>query len=290
MSGRRAALASAVKGFAERSLSVQTLTCSGPGCRRFTLAHRRLRRDGILLRVAVSRQDWWLCSPECFSRSLHAQMDAYATPGPRDGGVPPRMPFRLHLLRAEVVSVEDLQRAQDHAFAHGMTFAAALRALELATEDQIGTAIASEQGCSFFAVPPVPQRITLRLPFPLAQRFDAATVFSTEGRLYVGFVARVERSLLRLAGQMTGLQAEPCIITAKRLAEQRACEGMASAEAELARTPVQSASSQLLAQALECGAERVQIGAAGRLLWARMWNEAGAVRDGVWSLSREEPA
>lgn len=265
-------------------IGLRTLLCTGPGCRRFTVTHRWLRRDGIFLR------NQWLCSPLCFEGALAAMLETVDLG--RRFTMPrlPRMPFRLILLQRELVSELELQLALEHSEDTGRPVGNVLVELGFATAEQVASARAAENGCAFYALSPSALPPEMRLPLPLSHACGAAAVHATSDRIMLGFVDRVDRGLAQLMEQVTGQRIECCFIMGEHYERQLAFDALKSTEKPL--LPLQpisrvAAAAQLGEQALRTGAEAVTVGRAGRRLWVRMTGDDRRVIDTVFELSEE---
>ena len=238
--------------------------CSHPGCRRFTVAHRFLRKDGVFL------EGNWLCSVGCLEAAVAGALagdegrQVYTMPRL------PRMPFRLLLLESGVLSEVGLADALQHAECTGLSLARALLSLELVTEAELAAARAAENGCAFYALPPAPVAAEAEVPGFLASRCQAATVHSASGRVLVGFVHRIDRELLRALEQMTSRKVEGCFVTASHREQQmalaRSCGGGVLERAASAGDAARS----VVRHAVRFGAEQLLSRRVGGVGWVRM--------------------
>ncbi len=286
--GLKQAVRRRLKRFAQERLQILVRLCHGHACRRFALAHRWLREDGILLDGA------WFCSPGCFEAAALAAMTQSARGERHTMPRVPRMPFRLILLRDGLIAQDDLERAQAHAGHTGIPLAEALLALGCATGAQVAAALAAESGCAFYTLPPEALAPELLLPAALADRYGAATVHGAADRIVVGFVHRVDRGLLAMVERITGRRAEGCFFTAARRQAQLAQAALpseaAGAEGQAPRVrPVSrpQAARTILDRALRTGAEQVRLARSGDLVWARLWTSDGAMEDCLVEISDE---
>ncbi len=243
------------------------LLCGGPRCRRFTLAHPLLRKDGVFLGGD------WLCSGDCLQAATAAALRAKAPCEQLSMPRLPRMPFRLHLLQRGVITEGELGDAQRYAKERSASLSEALLELGCVREEQLAAAHAAENGCAFFALPPVAIPRCLQLPCELTRRSGAAaTVHATHDRILIGFVHRLDRMLLKAVEQVFGRRAEGCFVAASRYQAQLAAD----------RAPASSAARHLPAST------RIARPEAGRLLRelalreGAEWIRAGYPRDAVW--------
>ncbi len=250
----------------ERRFQLRFHACEGePGCRRFTVAHPRLRKDGIFLDAQ------WLCSLHCLRTALAR---SFATLTMSRGGIHPmprlpRMPFRLLLLQSGALTETQLAEALTQSERTGLPLARALLTLELVTPAALAAALAAENGCAFYSIAPAPVPVETELPPLLGTQAEAVTVHATASRILVGFVHRIDRDLLRAVEGMAGRRAEPCFITAEQYARQRALTAQKTAAPHLSAFPPEAADA-LVQQALDTSAERLLLARVRDLLWIRM--------------------
>ena len=275
------ALKSRLRLSVQKRLQIFVLLCSGASCRRFAVAHRWLRKDGIYLDGA------WFCSPGCFEAAALRVLAPSARGERHTMPRLPRMPFRLVLVRDGLLAEAELERAQAHAEQTGIPLAQALVALGCATHAQVAAALAAESGCAFYTLAPQPLAPELLLPRVLADRFNAATVHGSADRIVVGFVSRVDRGLLALVERITGRRAEGCFITAAHREAQLATQAAGPGQPGLDRAPAAGerpvsrpqAARTILERALQSGAEQVRVARSGDIVWARFWTGEAACED-----------
>jgi hypothetical protein len=253
------------------------LECRAHPCRRFTVAHRLLRRDGIYL------NDDWYCSAECLQDALHPLLQAAAQGCVEPRRRPGRLPFRLILVDRGVLSETRLQEAFALQAEHGGSLEEILMTHGLATEAQIASAKATECGCAVVSRLPAVQP-GFDLPTGLMERYQAAIVYSSENCLLIGFVHRVAPALLQAAGEIAGIRAEFCFIAAgafrRRLRgledTQNARETSDPPPSEMMEEGMSGADAagNIIHRAVEAGAERVHIATGNQWAWARLSSEA----------------
>ncbi len=246
-------------------LHLSVLMCQGLDCRRFSLAHRLLRKDGILLNGD------WLCSPRCLRAALRQRLSRRAPAARLSMPVSPRMPFRLHLLKSGALTEEGLQTAFREMRETGQPLGRVLLRLRLVTAEQLAAAQAAEQGCAFYTLAAAPVAAELELPPRLAAQYTAATLHGNAERILIGFVQRIDRGLLGWVEEVTGRKAQGCFITASRREAQLALCAPPRADRELAGRPLSSAQAgvRILEHAIATGAEQIQLARLNDLLWVR---------------------
>ena len=256
-----------------RSLIIE---CGNSRCRGFHLSHPVLRRlPGIFL------DRTWYCSPACLEDALKMRVEAQLGTAITDLRHAPRMPFRLILLAGGRVSEEQLAHARSTQPSEpgGEDLGDALVRLGYATEDDVAAARATEAGCLFF--PGEVQQVipAHTLPLSLMQLYSAAPVHfaPVTGRLLVGFVYKLDASLLQAVAQVTGCRAEGCIMTPSAWRRQIA-DVLAAAPASIVRfEEVQAAASSqglivsmIVEHAIASYADRVHTGLSNSVIWARL--------------------
>ncbi len=278
-----AALGRAVYGFAGKRLRLRVHVCAGAGCRRMTVEHRALRKDGIFLHGK------WLCSPACLRSAVAAVLGGFGAAELHTMPRLPRMPFRLLLLQRGLLSEQALAEALARSECTGLPLGRTLLHLGLVTEGELAASLAAENGCAFYALPPAPVAAEAALPALLAERFEAAAVHSVGGRLLVGFVHRIDRQLLCAVERMTDRKAEGCFITEAHRRQQLALslpEREKSGSA-LAQTADEGEAARLIVEAAtRGGAEQLAIERVGGLFWVRMWTADG-VRDSFFHVKED---
>jgi hypothetical protein len=278
-------------------LGLRAQFCEGEQCRRFTVAHNRLRRDGIFLAGTSEGSDRWLCSPQCFELALLALIDEI---GSREQSrrAPPRMPHHLALLNKGLILEADLQKAQQHAERSGLRLGEALLSLSLVSEEQLAEAYARENGCAFYKLAPASIVSAAVLPRALSLHFAAVTVHTQAERTLIGFTRRIDRRLLAMAGQMSDCRTEACFITERHLREQLSVDGdvamTCNAVADFETASPSAAAHAIARQAERLGSERVRLAGCSGMLWARLCNDGGHIsggsgnwRDAVFVIAEE---
>jgi hypothetical protein len=254
------------------------LECRARPCRRFTLSHRLLRRDGIFL------GDAWYCSAACFEDALRRRLAAAALgcaePRLRVG----RMPFRLILVDRGVLSAAQLGEALRLQWEHGGPLEDALIAQGVASDAQIASAKAAEAGCALVLRPPAVAP-ALQLPSGLMHRYRAAIVHASDTGLLLGFTRRLSPLLLAAAQQLTGARAEACFLPEPIFRDMlgRApsgdtgvapfsaeTNGLASATQASAPDSAADAARRVLRWAVEAGSERARLATGDRWAWVRL--------------------
>jgi hypothetical protein len=192
---------------AERGWKSMHPLCALPSCQVNPLMRRG--RAGI----AVDRQRY--CSVECFAiaarKRFRASLSANAVETPHE----PRRSIGHLMLSKGFLTGDQLQRALAQSHRLSETLDLTLLRLGLASERQLAAARAAQWGCPVLGQDGVGQRVVADIPPTLLDTYSAVPLHASLAakRLLLGFVVRVEHSLLHSLEQMTGMRAEPCFIT-----------------------------------------------------------------------------
>ncbi len=254
-----------------RSLVVE---CGLPSCRGFHLSHALLTRTpGIFL------DQTWYCSHGCLREALKQRVETQLGGAITDLRHPPRMPFRLILLAGGKVTEAQLAQARTvQAGKPGeQDLGDALVSLGFATEDEVAAARATEAGCLYFAAAPQIVAPAYSLPSSLVRLYWAAPVhFSpTTNRLLIGFVYRIDSSLLQAAEQVLGCRVEACMITASAWRKQMVMLAP-TAWGEINKAAYRQGRivNLIVEQALDSHADKLRVGLSSSALWARLTGES----------------
>ncbi|MGD0797088.1 MAG: hypothetical protein ABR910_05120 [Acidobacteriaceae bacterium] len=187
----------------------------------------------------------------------------------------PRRSIGLLLVSKGFLTSEQLQFGFEQSHSRGETLEAALVRLGLASERQITAARAAQWGRPVLGQEGIGQRVEVDVPPTLLDTYSAVPLHSSTAakRLLLGFVYRVEHSLLNSLEQITGLRAEPCFITPTDRAEQlRHLTGRSNCEEIVfddPYTPTQMANN-VAAFALEVDAREARFAHCRNFIWARL--------------------
>ena len=281
-----------------RSLIVE---CSTPSCRGFHLSHPLLRRlPGIFLNQG------WYCSQACVREALEHRVEARRRTAVTDLRQPPRMPLHLVLLAGGRVTEEQLaeaRRVQDRVQASGERgldpqrdrkpnrkpdLGDALVQLGYALEEEVAAARAKEAGYPFYGGDAHPIPPGYHLPSTLLRRSGAAPVHynPVSRRLLVGFVYRVDSSLLQAVEQVIACRADACIISPSCWSRCMATGPQPHQEVHKRASSQRLIVDLIVEEALLSHADRIAIGLTGTALWARLEGDRRA-RDLVIDLAEE---
>ncbi|MGC9199478.1 MAG: hypothetical protein ACP5E5_11170 [Acidobacteriaceae bacterium] len=184
-----------------------------------TCENRRFLRSLPQSRVGIRLNNIWYCSMDCFVKAVRSRMAALTQTlaEVRAIDVPhrPRMPIGSLLLAKGYLSEDALRQALAQSRRNGEELETSLLRMELVDEWQLASARATQWGYPVLGRERVVQQIEAALPVTLMSQFSATPLHYSAGakRLVVGFVYRVDQSLLHALEQVTGCRAEPCFIT-----------------------------------------------------------------------------
>jgi hypothetical protein len=233
-------------------------------------------------RIGIFAGETWYCSPDCFamaSRNVLASLSAGSVVEmPRN----PRLSLGLALLSKDYLTEEQLRFAAVRSQREGETLETTLVEYGFATEKQLAAARAVQWGCPVLAQDLSGQIVEADLPPALLRAFSAAPVHysAKTKRLVLGFVRRVEHSLLQSIEQITGCRPEPCFITPAEFNEQMnglvPAAGYEEAVVENPGTVAQMART-LGGFAVEVSAREAGFAKCGSWVWARLTGKRGKV-------------
>jgi hypothetical protein len=268
----------------EGHLRKLVLECQARPCRRFTVSHRLLRRDGIYL------GDAWHCSAACFEESLRRRLAPAAEGCVEPQRRPGRIPLRLLLVERGVLSEAQLRDALRLHGERGGSLEDVLLGEGFANERRLASAKADEAGCAVLLQPPsMPPSV--QLPHGLMERYHAAIMHDSQTCLLLGFTRRLSTVLQRAVEQVTGTRAEACFVPdsmlgamlryaartdqVETLSEPVNLPRSSTPWPTLFRAPAfpADAARGILRWAIDTGAERARMATGDRWAWVRLSGE-----------------
>jgi hypothetical protein len=173
-------------------------------------------------RVGISVGEEWYCSPDCFA--VAAAMRIASLTGPNVVEMPhsPRLSIGLVMLSKGYLTDTQLRFATSQSQLHGEELESAMLRLGLASERQLTMARATQWGYPILGQEHIGKPVESDIPSILLQSSSAVPLHCSTAakRLLLGFVRRVDHSLLNSVEQMTGFRGEPCFITPTDFEEQ----------------------------------------------------------------------
>jgi len=157
----------------------------------------------------------WYCCVDCFAQAARETLAVLSFRRPLEMVRNPRLSLGLALHIKGYLTNEQLRLASLESQRRGQDFAVTALRLGLVTEQHIAAARATQWGCPVLSQDYVGHRVQIDVPRAVLEACHAAPVHSSQAakRIVLGFVYRVEHSVLESIEQMTGCRAEPCFMT-----------------------------------------------------------------------------
>ena len=165
--------------------------------------------------VGIRMGGTWYCSIDCFVRATRHQLTVLR--GVRSIDMPhtPRASVGSVMLSKGYITDGELREAMAESRQNGEALENTLVRLGMVDEWHLASARAMQWGYPVLGRDRISQSVDADLPLSLIKTFSAAPLHYSKSakRIVMGFVYRVEHSLLRSIEQVTGCRAEPCFIT-----------------------------------------------------------------------------
>ncbi|HEX4031306.1 MAG TPA: hypothetical protein VHX20_13135 [Terracidiphilus sp.] len=230
----------------------------------------------------------WYCSPDCFALGINSTLAVLSSGSVIEMPRNPRLSLGLALLSKGYLTDDQYRSALVHSQRCGEPLESTLMECGFITEKQLAAGRATQWGCPALAQELSGSIVEIDLPVALFRALRAAPLHysAKTKRLLLGFVDRVEHSLLQAIETITGCRAEPCFISPAEFSEQierlTALPDYREAFVEDLGTPLQMGRA-LGGWAVEMGAREASVAKCGSYLWARITGRRGTV-DVVFSL------
>jgi len=243
--------------------------------------------------IRVGQQ--WYCSVDCFALAARTPLAALASRRIVEIPRNPRLSLGLAMHAKGYLSAEQLRYATARCVPGDEGLAEAAVRLGFATEKQVAAARAVQWGYPALAQDYVGLMVQADIPRAILEACFAVPLHYsvTAKRVLLGFVTRVEHSVLEPIEQMTGCRVEPCFITPSEFEEQmerltvfpdyeETVVHDPGTPAKMARTIGRAA--------VDIGAREASFTQFKSLVWARVSGKRGKV-DVVFHVNRaaEEP-
>lgn len=164
----------------------------------------------------------WYCSVDCFVQASRTTL--FALSSRRVVEIPrnPRLSLGLAMLSRGYLTPAQLQTASGQGQWRKESLDTTLVRLGMATEKQIAAARSVQWGYPVLAQEHIGKMVQSDIPQAILAEYSAIPMHYSLAakRVLLGFVYRVEHSVLEAIERMTGCRVEPCFITATDLAEQ----------------------------------------------------------------------
>jgi hypothetical protein len=133
----------------------------------------------------------------------------------------PRLTLGLAMLSKGFLTEDQLRHATSHSQRRGRDLEHTLLQMDLATEKQLAAARSVQWGYPVLAQEGPCPMVRADLPLTFLREFQATPLHYLPGkRLVLGFVQRVDPSVLRAIEHITGCRAEPCFLTPTEFEDQ----------------------------------------------------------------------
>lgn len=185
-------------------------------CALRTCRNTMLIRSVPQRRVGVQVGQLWYCSVDCFVSAALSRLAELTDERIVEMPHRPRLPIGLVMQSKGYLTGEQLRYAMAQSQLHGEELEIALLRLGLASERQLASARSVQWRCPLVKQDGVGQAVEADIPATLLRASCAVPLHYSLAakRLLLGFVYRVEHTLMHALEQMTGCKAEPCFITA----------------------------------------------------------------------------
>jgi Type II secretion system (T2SS), protein E, N-terminal domain len=193
----------------DRGLKNMRTVCDYSTCR-----NTQLMRSIPGGRLGVQVGPLWYCSIDCFALASHIKLASLCNRRPEIARSP-RLSLGLALHSKGYLALEQLRMVTAQSHLDEDEIAAKLIQLGLVTERQVAAARSAQWGYPVFAPERIGQMVETNLPAALLKECNAAPLHysATAKRIVLGFVSKVEHSVLEAVEQVTGCRVEPCFIT-----------------------------------------------------------------------------
>jgi hypothetical protein len=174
--------------------------------------------SSIGIRVGES----WYCSMNCFATAAHQRFASLIGEGVIEMPHRPRLSIGLAMCAKGHLTDEQLRLAIIESQLRGEDMEAALIRLRMATEWQLASARSAQWGYPVLRQDRTGQPMEVDIPPSFLRACSAVPLQHSvpAKRLVLGFVYRVDHSLLSSLEQITGLRVEPCFITPTEYRQQ----------------------------------------------------------------------
>ncbi|HTV16394.1 MAG TPA: hypothetical protein VME68_16870 [Acidobacteriaceae bacterium] len=183
-----------------------------------------LMRPSPQSRVGIQVGGTWYCSVDCFVTASREPLAALCAGRIVEMPRTPRLSLGLAMLSKGLVTEAELRAATDRADRTGEDLEVVLLQLELASEKQIAAGRAAQWGAPVLGSEMAGHTVTAGVPQSLLRAHGAVPLHyaAPSKRLVLGFVHRVEHSLLQSIEQAAGCRTEACFVTSSEFEEQAA--------------------------------------------------------------------
>ena len=191
--------------------------CALPSCR-----HTMLIRSVPQRRVGIQVGQLWYCSVDCFREAARLRLAELSDERVVEMPHRPRLSIGLVMVSKDYLTGEQLRHAGAQCQLSGEDLETGLLRLGLVTEWQLASARATQWGCPVLKQDRPCQPVVADIPAALLRAYSAVPLHysASTKRLLLGFVNRVEHTLLHGLEQLLECKAEACFMTPTEFAMQ----------------------------------------------------------------------
>lgn len=228
-------------------------TCHNPDCH-----NTQLMRAIPGGRSGIQEGERWYCTVDCLVRGSQQLLRSFCRVRTPEEHRDPRMSLGLMLVARGKLSADQLRFAQRQSDEHHESLENSLLRLALVSQKHLTEARAAQWGYPALAGDRIGHRVDVNLPIQLLQEFSAAPieVSPKASRIVIGFVFRVEHSLLDCVEKITQCRAVPCFISPGDFSVQL---NQLSTERNYRSSVVEDPSAEEMMRTIGCSA--VEVGA-----------------------------
>ena len=217
----------------------------------------------------------WYCGTDCFAAAARKRLTALMGDGAMEMPHRPRLSVGLAMLSRGYLTDDQLRHATAESRSRGEELGATLLRLRLATERQLAAARAAQWGYPVLGQEYAGQAVRADIPATLLRTYATAPLHysATARRLLLGFVYRVEHSLLNALEAITECRPDACFITPTEFREQmgrltsaRECEEVVFEES----MAIGHMAKNVAGFAMEISASQAQLVRCRDYAWARL--------------------
>jgi hypothetical protein len=261
----------------DRGLKSMKAECEYRGCH-----NKQLFRGIPGTRPGICVGQLWYCSVDCFALALRTPFSNLSNRRfveiPRN----PRLSLGLVLLSKGYLTSEQLRIATSQSQLHDEELAATVVRIGFATEKQVAVARSAQWGYPMLAQDYIGKMVQADLPRAILHACPAAPLHysASAKRILLGFVSRVEHSVLESIEQMTECRVEPCFITQTDFEEQmERLTALPDYEEIVVNDPgpPEKMARTVGRAAVEVGAREARFAEYRNHLWARIFGKRGTV-------------
>lgn len=170
--------------------------------------------------IQVGQQ--WYCSIDCFVQAAQLPLAELSSWPAVELQRNPRLSLGLVLLSRGYLTADQLRNAALQSHLYSESLESTLLRLQLATHRQLAAARSIQWGLPMVSPESTGRMVEADLPHSILKSSNAVPVHysSAAKRVLLGFVERIDYSLLRSIEQLSGFRADACFMTPAEFADQ----------------------------------------------------------------------